>query len=250
MRSKHSPKDLAKFLSYVLGRRPDEFGLVADPDGFVSIKELLKAINEEEGWRYVRRGHLEEVVISIPDVPIEIEKESIRAKTQDNPAKPIPAQDIPKTLFACVRRKAYPSVLEKGIFPGGLPAVILCSDRTMAERIGKRRDPEPVLLTINTQKTIDQGVFFYQAGEAIFTAKAIPADCFTGPALPKPKAEIVKIGQRDKEDMRKMAGSFTMGFQDNNEKQKRNARKKRKKEIGWKEDRKKMKRGKHNSWSD
>ncbi|MCJ7772370.1 MAG: hypothetical protein MUP22_04450, partial [Desulfobacterales bacterium] len=84
----------------------------------------------------------------------------------------------------------------------------------LAERIGRRRDHEPVMLTINTQRTIDQGVFFFQTGETIFTAKEIPPGCFTGPPLPKPKAEIIKIGQRDKEDTRKMSGSFMMKFPD------------------------------------
>ena len=40
MSQQRSPKQLAKFLNYVLGRRPDEFGLVMDKDGFVKIKDL------------------------------------------------------------------------------------------------------------------------------------------------------------------------------------------------------------------
>jgi putative RNA 2'-phosphotransferase len=36
-------------LSYVLGRRPDEFGLVPDADGFVRLKDLLKALHEALG---------------------------------------------------------------------------------------------------------------------------------------------------------------------------------------------------------
>ncbi|MBW1849659.1 MAG: RNA 2'-phosphotransferase [Deltaproteobacteria bacterium] len=84
MGAKRLPKDLAKFLLYVLGRRPDEFGLVTDPDGFVKIKELLKAVNEEEGWGYVRIGHLDEVVITVSDAFIEIEGDSIRAINQDS----------------------------------------------------------------------------------------------------------------------------------------------------------------------
>ncbi|MCJ7772758.1 MAG: RNA 2'-phosphotransferase, partial [Desulfobacterales bacterium] len=153
MGTKRAPKDLAKFLSYVLGRRPDEFGLVADSDGFVNIKELLKAVNEEEGWRYVRRGHLDEVIMSIADAPIEIKNESIRAKHQDGMSKQTPAQNIPNTVFTCVKRKAYPAALEKGILPGGFSMVILSSDKKMAEKIGKRRDHEPVMLTINTQRS-------------------------------------------------------------------------------------------------
>jgi hypothetical protein len=53
-----SPQSLAKLITYILGRRPDEFGLVTDTEGFVKIKELLKAITEEAGWKYVRRSDL------------------------------------------------------------------------------------------------------------------------------------------------------------------------------------------------
>ena len=60
---KHSRQvdKLEKLLTYILGRRPDEFGLVPGPDGYVKIKDLLKALSEEPGWRHVRRSHLREV---------------------------------------------------------------------------------------------------------------------------------------------------------------------------------------------
>ena len=77
-----SPKKLAKLLDYILGRRPDEFGLVTDSDGFIKIKEVLKALSEEEGLTYVRRAHLDEILITLPDPLIEIADNSIRAKKQ------------------------------------------------------------------------------------------------------------------------------------------------------------------------
>ena len=59
MQQKHTQK-LAKFLDYVLGRNPDEFGLVPDEQGYVKIKELLKALNQEEGWRHLRLANINE----------------------------------------------------------------------------------------------------------------------------------------------------------------------------------------------
>ncbi|MCK4729362.1 MAG: RNA 2'-phosphotransferase, partial [Desulfobacterales bacterium] len=41
------PKQLEKMMSYILGRRPDEFGLALNDQGFVRLKDLLKAISEE-----------------------------------------------------------------------------------------------------------------------------------------------------------------------------------------------------------
>ncbi|MBW1849660.1 MAG: hypothetical protein JRJ27_21640 [Deltaproteobacteria bacterium] len=127
--------------------------------------------------------------------------------------------------------------------------VILSSDKKMAERIGKRRGHAPVMLTINTLKTTDQGIFFFQTGETIFTAKSIPPDCFTGPLLPKQKAQTIKPGKKVEEKLKKTAGTFIVDLESNNEKQKRHAGKKLRNEVGWKEDRKKIRKGKHTSRS-
>ena len=57
--AKHrSLEQLAKIISYILGRNPAEFGLVPDSDGFVKIKEFLKALSEEEGLKYVRTSNI------------------------------------------------------------------------------------------------------------------------------------------------------------------------------------------------
>jgi len=245
MGDKRSPKELSKFLDYMLGRRPDEFGLVTDADGFVKIKELLKAVHEEDGWHHVRRGDLDAVLLSKSDALIEIDDDRIRARNRDGLLRQTPAIELPKHLYICVTRKAYPFIQEKGILPGGFPWVVLASDIMMAERIGKRRGHEQVMLTINTQKSIDQGVFFYQAGEMLFTAKHIPPDCFTGPLLPKIKAETIRPGKNKEDELKTSAGTFTMDVENIYGKQKRHASKKRRNEVGWKEDRKKMRRGKH-----
>ena len=65
MNLQRSPKQLAKLLDYILSRRPDEFGLVTDADGYIKIKELLKAVNEEDGLGYVRRAHLNEIFLQL-----------------------------------------------------------------------------------------------------------------------------------------------------------------------------------------
>ena len=57
---------LGKLLFYVLGVRPDEFGLVPDPSGFLTLKEILQALREDPEWSFVGRGHLTEVFHS-PD---------------------------------------------------------------------------------------------------------------------------------------------------------------------------------------
>ena len=209
-----SSKKLAKLLDYILGRRPDEFGLVAESDGFIKIKELLKALSEEEGLSFVRRVHLDEILITLPDPPFEIAGNAIRAKNRQHLPAQTYAADPPKLLYHCVRQKAYPHVTTKGINPSGFPRVILSADLSLARRIGKRIDRFPVLLTIQVQQCLDRGVVFFKAGDALFLADFIPPDCFNGPPLPKEKPAAAK-GDSPQEPARKTpAGSFFIDLEE------------------------------------
>lgn len=180
-------KSAGKFLNYVLGRHPDEFGLVPDQEGFVPVKELLKALHEEEGWRHVRSGLLNELLISTRPAPIEIHGNLIRAVDRGRLPKISEAMHPPKVLYIAIRRKAYAPTIEKGLRAGGGSSLILSSDKTMALRIGTRRDIQPVLLCVQVKKTQEQNVVYHQFGKNLFLTDRIPAGTFSGPAPPKPK---------------------------------------------------------------
>jgi putative RNA 2'-phosphotransferase len=214
MSLQRSPKQLAKLIDFVLSRRPDEFGLVLDADGFVKLKDLLKAIKEEDGFRYVRRAHLDEIILTVPDHSLEISDDLIRSKVRDRLPQRAYALEPPKLLYTCVRQKAYPHVHQKGIRPTAYSQVILSSSREMAERIGRRIDHSAVLLTIQVQQSADRGVVFFQAGENIFLADFIPAQCFTGPPLPKEKPVLKSPDASKTRQMKRPAGSYFIDMND------------------------------------
>jgi putative RNA 2'-phosphotransferase len=208
----HSPHDLAKMLGYVLGRRPDEFGLVPDAEGFVRVKDLLRALHEEEGWGYVNPSHLNEVLLSVRDAAVEIAGSLIRSRNRAAAALEMPALEPPERLYAWVRRRAYPHVYAQGIRPSVHPKVVLASDRLLAERLGRRIDPDPVVLAVNVRSALARGIIFGQVGEILFTADAIPPECFSGPPLPKEKIDERKRAQQPDEPPRypSAPGSFLM----------------------------------------
>ncbi|CAB5084583.1 hypothetical protein D3OALGA1CA_466 [Olavius algarvensis associated proteobacterium Delta 3] len=232
-----SSKRLAKLLTYILGRQPDEFGLVLDNNGFVRIKELLKAVCEEDGWRHVRKRHLEEILISMSDPPIDIHKGRIRAI--DRSRLPCPKTDDkpPKLLYCCVRQRAYAHVREKGIRSSEDRPVRLTDDKHMALRIGRRTDPEPVLLTVYATRGLHHGVTFQRYGNALFLSGTLPADCLTGPPLPKPRAKDEKPAPAPMPPA--APGSF---FLEPNPQKRFEKRSRRKKEISWKKERRKRSR--------
>jgi putative RNA 2'-phosphotransferase len=174
-------------MAYILRHRPDEFGLVLDEDGYISLKELLQAIGEEEGWSYVRRSHITEVAYTSDRERFEIQDEKIRAtyghslphQIHYEPAAP------PTILYHGTRRRAYPHILQRGLDPMGRQYVHLATSSELAMRIGKRRDPQPVLLEIQAQRASEEGVPFYQANPLIYLADHIPPSYINGPPVSK-----------------------------------------------------------------
>ena len=238
-------KKQAKFLKYILGLRPDEFGLVPDKEGYVKIKDLLKAVHEEEGWRSFRQANINEMMVSLPDPPLEISENRIRAKDTQQIPKRVSPENLPKLLFTCLRPKALYAIVEKGILPMGRNHVILSSDKNMAKRIGKRIHASPALLTVSVENAIQQGTLFLQAGENLFLARSIPVGCFTAPPLPKePRVTKPKEPAKPKERDR-FPGSF---FPDMTEQietvepKKMTRKQRREKDIDWKKSRKQTRR--------
>jgi putative RNA 2'-phosphotransferase len=209
-----SPKRLAKLLDYILARRPDEFGLVTDSDGYVKIKELLKALSEEEGLSYVRRAHLDEILITLPEPSFEISGNIIRAKSRRHLPAHAYAPDPPKLLYHYVRQKALPHIYTKGINPTGYSQVILSSDLSLAQRMGKRIDRSAILLTVQVQPCLDKGVVFFAAGEALYLADFIPPGCFSGPPLPKEKPGVAKTTKPQVPEPKPPAGSFFVDLEE------------------------------------
>lgn len=246
MGQQHSPAKLAKFLDYILGRRPDEFGLVPDGEGFIKIKDLLKVMHEEEGWGYVHQGALNEVVVSLPDAPVEIADTRVRAVNRDLlPVSTVP-DSLPKLLYTAVRSKAHPVVVENGILPlGGLPYVVMSSDRAMALRIGRRIDAAPVLLTVQVEWAAQSGVEIQQFGEKLYLAESIPVGAFTAPPLPKEISEPKPKKKASEEIARaKTPGSFMLDLADIEEKASVR-RERKKKEISREKERRHMRKQKN-----
>ncbi len=235
---------------YILGRRPDEFGLVPDPHGFVPYKDLLKALHEEEGWGFVRQSHINEVLVSEERFLFEAEPKQIRVKNRvwdlDLNA---PAQTLSKILFTPVRRKAHLVVMEKGLKapPGG--HVVLTSSKEMALRMGRRRDPEPVLLEISAHSAHQAGIAFFSFGD-LFIGPEIPAQFIVGPQPSKSMLEQQKGQEKKKKEpaikipASPTPGTFVLDPQRDPDLARRDKKRKGKKPKGWKEAARKQRRRK------
>ena len=245
MRQNPSIRPLSKFLVYVLGRNPGEFGMVLDDKGFVKIKTLLQVFSEEPGWKYVRQAHLNEILIVVPGSPIEIKGNLIRAVNRDDLPARKPVRKLPKLLYAFIRRRGYSATMKNGIKPSGLTQVVLLSVRDLALRMGKRIDPDPVILTVHSQKAVSNGIHFFSADNILFLADEITTGCFTGPPPPKQKETSGDKEPKDVRTVPKTPGSFFPNMIEKTvENDTRRHSKIRRNEVAWKRERKRLKRKK------
>ena len=247
MAGKHIRKvdTLSRLMHYILGNRPDEFGLVPDQEGFIPIKELLKVVREEPYMGYVRESHLMEVIVHDRGEVFEVAERKIRSKKrsfvslkgQDALANP------PKLLFKGIKRKAYPAVLTHGLLPGAGDHVVMTTDRDLAIRIAHRQDQRPVILEIRALEASESGMAFFPFGDSLYVADRIPARFIKGPPLPKDLPE-----QREPVRIREefTPGSFLLDLDKDPDHTRRDrARKKR----GWKEETRRARKRKHARWA-
>ena len=233
--------DLSRFLIYILAHRPDEFGLVPDPAGFVPLKELLQAIHEEPGWGYVREGHLREVLLGRDGALFVREEDRLKALGQRWQLDlQTPSENPPKILFGAVRRKAHAHVMDKGLFSDR--PLVLSPDRDMALRIGRRRDQKPVMLEVMTGPAQQHGVCFHAFGD-LYLTKEVPPQFISGPPVPE-ETKVPQLPKKEKpvpQPSILSGGTFVLEVQrDPDLSRRRSGRKPR----GWKEDSRKMRRSK------
>lgn len=222
-------------MTYILGHNPDEFGLVPDRNGFIAFKELLWAIHEESGWSYVRQSSINEVLLSEDRASFETKDKSIRSLTGSRQLNlDLPVEDIPPIIYIPVRRKAHYTVFEKGLPRSDDKPYVFSMHRDMAERIGKRRDKQPVILEVMSAKAIKEGIQFYSFGR-LFLSMELPSRYIAGPPAPKDK-----LRQREEKPPEKRevitgfdAGTFVL---DSNRDPDRKRGAKGKKKKGWKEE--------------
>lgn len=204
-------ENLTRFLRYVLGHRPDEFGLAPDPDGFITYKELLWAIHEEPGWGHVKQGDIREVLMGESRSLFEADENRIRALDRRWHIGEASAEGLPKILYYAVRKRAHFHVMEKGL--SSERPLLLAGSPEFALRIGRRRDPKPVLLEVLTTAARQKGVSFAVLGD-LYLAKEVPAECISGP--PVEEEPLPRKPAREKEEKpagRKadfMPGSFLL----------------------------------------
>lgn len=243
-RQEHKETSLLRMLTYALGVAPHELGLVPDPGGWVPVKDLVKALADEPDWRFVRESMVLEAATRLAPQDLETDGKLVRARDR-RPLERDWAADPPGHLYHGARRRAWPVIHEKGLIAPAGGALVLLATPEEALKLGRRRDHEALLITVQARKAQGQGVLFSLLGGRLWLCDRLPADCLLGPPVQddqpqkkpqKPKPPPPPAGMPSLPSPEAMPGSFLLNTEDT---QKPYKRKGLKKDIEWKKERRK-----------
>ena len=178
-------ESLAKTLRYILANAPDEFGLVLNVEGWIQIKHLVQALNEESLWKGTIAARISDLLWQMEKCPFEIDGSRIRIQPGQFEASAPPQKEPfppPAVLYTGVKRKSYPSIHERGMHPHGDDEIVLARTPEMALRIGRRHDPRPILVEVHTHIAEQQGSRFLSYGAHLFLVGQLGPECLRGPS--------------------------------------------------------------------
>jgi putative RNA 2'-phosphotransferase len=173
MAAQYNPQTLAKTIFYITYHAPAEYGLFWDPDGTMPWKELYWALQEDPSLRFVRESHIRELTYLGLELPFVLDGNLLRLMPNlAQPSYPL-ADHPPERLYFACRRKHYSILLEHGITASHRPYVPMCADRELALRIGKRRDPEPLLVEVLAAGASAEGEAILWAGAGLYLVESV-----------------------------------------------------------------------------
>uniref|UniRef100_A0A7C5AKU8 RNA 2'-phosphotransferase n=1 Tax=Desulfobacca acetoxidans TaxID=60893 RepID=A0A7C5AKU8_9BACT len=184
-------ESLARILAYILCHRPDEFGLVLDEEGFVPVRQLLQVLAGEPGYSWVRRRHLEELAHLVSPPRFELLQDRLRGLVPGPARLRRPGVEPPPLLYLALPPKAHAGVFESGLKSHPGRELLLAATPERALNLGRRRSPDPVLVTVQAGRAHRAGVVFQGYGEGLFLAERIPRE-YLQLAPPPVKGEKAK----------------------------------------------------------
>lgn len=159
--------------------RHGKFGLEMDPQGNVSLKEVMAKIRERNPrMNWLRARHIEALVETDPKGRYVITGGKIRATYGHTVPLDIKldCENIPDELFYPATPEEAEIILESGIFPSDRAMVHLSLTYRDALRAGSVRTEDPVILVIDTGVCMELGSDIGKAAKTVYLCRSVPAD--------------------------------------------------------------------------
>jgi putative RNA 2'-phosphotransferase len=168
-----APERISRFLSYLLRHRPKEYALSSDGHGFAAWNDVVDIVQER--FQEITEPEIRAVVAGSDKQRFELKEGKVRATYGHSfpvdlglePAEP------PRELYHGTARDLAQSICRDGLKPRERQYVHLSTSMAEALAVGRRRDPSPAILVVNSQAAHAEGVRFYRSGP-LFLVEYVP----------------------------------------------------------------------------
>jgi putative RNA 2'-phosphotransferase len=164
----------SKFLSLVLRHEPGKIGLELDPQGWVSIEELLsKAV----GHLPLTAELLHQVVRASDKQRFAISEDGTRIRANQGHSVPVElglaAQVPPEQLYHGTATRFLDSIRRQGLLRGKRHHVHLSADTETAVKVGVRHG-QPVVLIVQAGDMHRAGHAFFRSDNGVWLVEHVP----------------------------------------------------------------------------
>jgi putative RNA 2'-phosphotransferase len=168
--------DLSRAVSHALRHEPWLYELELDEEGWTGVDALIAALQLDSEWRSVTRDDIAEMMRTSSRQRHEMANGRIRAlyghsvtgKLRKMPSAP------PDVLFHGTGPATVSAIRQQGLLAMTRQYVHLSVDREMAQAVGQRKGPAPVILTVNARQAAMGGVTFYIGNDKVWLADQVP----------------------------------------------------------------------------
>jgi putative RNA 2'-phosphotransferase len=171
---------LSKFLSFVLRHKPDAIGLELDPQGWVSIDELVTKGNAA-GTRF-NRDELLQVVETSDKKRFSVSADGLMIRAAQGHSVSVELglspREPPPILYHGTATRFVESILSQGLKPQKRQQVHLSLDPATALSVGQRHG-KPIVFKIDALHMHRMGFRFYLADNGVWLTDQVPPEFLT-----------------------------------------------------------------------
>ncbi len=172
---KHELTALSRTLSHALRHAPDEYGISLDAQGWVSLGDMVAALQRLPTFDGVDATDLREAIAAGGKRRHEIVGGRIRAVYGHSTGMPIEysAAKPPDELFHGTTAAAAAVIAREGLRPMRRQYVHLSETPELARLVGARRTEIPIVLSVRAGDAARSGAEFFPTGDSVWLARSI-----------------------------------------------------------------------------
>ncbi|TFG15426.1 MAG: RNA 2'-phosphotransferase [Promethearchaeota archaeon] len=167
---------ISKFLSYILRHHPEKFGIELDAKGYTNLDTIVNLVKVRFPKQKINEDTIKDIIKTSDKRRFEIVENKIRAfygHSFQNKIKMEKVEFIPEVLFHGTNLRAFETIKKEGLKRKKRQYVHLSESVETAYSVGKRRTNSPLILMIDSNRAIKDGIKFYKSGD-MYLADYIP----------------------------------------------------------------------------